>query len=884
MKKLLFIILTLFSLQSFAQDTTYVKVRGIPGAYNFSKSGDSLIFYVAGERHALSVGSTVDLSNYYNKSEVDNSLNGKLAISDTAAMLSPYATELGKKRDTSYYQSITAIKPLHWNVITPDSATIGLYVDTTSDLSDGSDTTVTTSKSVKNYVDNQISTVTSEGVTRPELIDTANNKVNISDTAAMLSPYLRKIDTTGKWISPAVANATYATITNLNLKANDNTVLKLVGGTISGDILPNAGNTINLGTSGAGFKNVQTYRLTSNSSLTFSANSFSFNNKISAPSINISGDATISGNVISPTLYLKSQVDSTISSILQYTYPHEISVPDSFNFKPFDVLRWDGRTVIYDIDLNDEIQPMLSTFTTYYCDPTSGSESNDGLSLAAPKKSLYNLINLSGKKVIYILPGNHDRADHGLFNITKTTLDSTVIIGLGNCILNNYYSTSSYSFSSYSGTTYSATSPMFGNGTKDSVGTVVDYAVMDTFNLPIRYRRASSLTGCTDSAGTFYVTVGGTLYINVIDGRTFDNNIRISNGSIFNFYFRANAGYVYIENINFQGGGLEFSDNSHSTANSFSARVKNCISTYAILHPSITSNPYGFQGSSIRSMYFQNCKTYSDEGDGFHYSNDVNTANTFYTNVLELNCTAFNCGNIDKSFTPSPADACNGSSTHGKTNIYRINGNYFYNRGQQVSDIGYNQNMIIGCNAWNSTAPSNTGEGRSADFGVNQGQVYLINCTSNKGVSRSTYSAYSKSLGGSFTDGQLILSRNILNIIVGPTTYPFTLTGISNDSTFSLKSFSPGYTSTTVNYTVTNKDYTVNAKGTLTITLPDATTLPQGTIYNIVSSQSGTVTINTSASQTFDNITGTPTTLSMTTLGTYTIQNAGGSWLVISKL
>jgi hypothetical protein len=141
MKKLLIIILTLFSLHSFAQDTTiYVKVMGIPGAYNFSKSGDSLIFYVAGVRNALSVGSTVDLSNYYNKTQVDNSLSEKL--------------------DTSYKQSITAIKPLHWNIITPDSATIGLYVDTTSDLSDGSDTTVTTSKSVKNYVDGYVPHVT----------------------------------------------------------------------------------------------------------------------------------------------------------------------------------------------------------------------------------------------------------------------------------------------------------------------------------------------------------------------------------------------------------------------------------------------------------------------------------------------------------------------------------------------------------------------------------------------------------------------------------------------------------------------------------------------------------------------------------------------------
>lgn len=49
-------------------------------------------------------------------------------------------------------------------------------------------------------------------------------KLNISDTAAMLAPY----------ISTAVANATYATIANLAAKANDNEVLKLTGGVISG--------------------------------------------------------------------------------------------------------------------------------------------------------------------------------------------------------------------------------------------------------------------------------------------------------------------------------------------------------------------------------------------------------------------------------------------------------------------------------------------------------------------------------------------------------------------------------------------------------------------------------------------------------------------------
>lgn len=88
MKKLLVIILTLFSLHSFAQDTTYVKVRGIPGAYNFSKNagGDSIIFYQAGVRNALNVGSTATLgqapdSSYalLNKSGIPDTLKINLS-------------------------------------------------------------------------------------------------------------------------------------------------------------------------------------------------------------------------------------------------------------------------------------------------------------------------------------------------------------------------------------------------------------------------------------------------------------------------------------------------------------------------------------------------------------------------------------------------------------------------------------------------------------------------------------------------------------------------------------------------------------------------------------------------------------------------------------
>lgn len=57
-----------------------------------------------------------------------------------------------------------------------------------------------------------------------------NLKLNISDTAAMLSPYLRKIDTTGKWIGigwlPTLAGKQDALVSGTNIKTiNSNSVL-----------------------------------------------------------------------------------------------------------------------------------------------------------------------------------------------------------------------------------------------------------------------------------------------------------------------------------------------------------------------------------------------------------------------------------------------------------------------------------------------------------------------------------------------------------------------------------------------------------------------------------------------------------------------------------
>ena len=93
-----------------------------------------------------------------------------------------------------------------------------------------------------------------------------------------------------------------------------------------------------------------------------------------------------------------------------------------------------------------------------------------------------------------------------------------------------------------------------------------------------------------------------------------------------------------------------------------------------------------------------------------------------------------------------------------------------------------------------------------------------------------------------------------------------------------------GYVAKTGTYTATSNDYTINCtSGTFTVTLPTAVS-KAGQIYVVTNSGAGTITIATTSSQTFANVTATPTTLTMATVGSRTVQSDGANWLLLSSL
>lgn len=141
----------------------------------------------------------------------------------------------------------------------------------------------------------------------------------------------------------------------------------------------------------------------------------------------------------------------------------------------------------------------------------------------------------------------------------------------------------------------------------------------------------------------------------------------------------------------------------------------------------------------------------------------------------------------------------------------------------------------------------------------------------------------------STTSGMNMSAANTLNLITNSLTaiemdsaQKVSIGGQAPVSTLDVRgSLSVAYVAKTANYTATVSDYTINCtSGTFQVTLPTAVGIP-GRIYVVVNSGAGTITIGTTSSQTFVNVTGTPTTLTLATLGSYMVQSNGANWMVI---
>jgi len=86
------------------------------------------------------------------------------------------------------------------------------------------------------------------------------------------------------------------------------------------------------------------------------------------------------------------------------------------------------------------------------------------------------------------------------------------------------------------------------------------------------------------------------------------------------------------------------------------------------------------------------------------------------------------------------------------------------------------------------------------------------------------------------------------------------------------------YTAVSSTYTATTTDYTISCTGTFTLSLPTASGIA-GTIYNIINSGTGTLTIDPAGSET---INGATTLVGAIQYQTYTLKSNGTNWVLIN--
>lgn len=107
---------------------------------------------------------------------------------------------------------------------------------------------------------------------------------------------------------------------------------------------------------------------------------------------------------------------------------------------------------------------------------------------------------------------------------------------------------------------------------------------------------------------------------------------------------------------------------------------------------------------------------------------------------------------------------------------------------------------------------------------------------------------------------------------------------VTPNSILHTTSFATAYAAKTSTYPITSTDHTIEAtSGTFTTTLPTAVGIT-GRQYVITNSGSGVLTLATTSSQTFVNVTATPTTLTLNQFNTVIVVSNGANWLRISSL
>lgn len=337
---------------------------------------------------------------------------------------------------------------------------------------------------------------------------------------------------------------------------------------------------------------------------------------------------------------------------------------------------WDGEdiNVYYDKDLEKFVTDFvmedhkIENGGVDYFVSTTGSDSNDGLTLETALASIKTAMLKSDVETVYIDTGVYNR-ETGFYGVTFDGIDVN-LVGLSDDVVITVGANSA-SWTKTDGYTN------IYNFSRTAVNDIRDSAYLDSDGEWAQYTLLTDMATVDATAGSYFYD-GTIVYIHPFESRVADIDIHLM---FLAQNLRVENSTIYLENIKLYGGALVFRPIS-STVFMNNVEIK-YASTYN-----------GLQ-AEMSDVYSQDVVASHNKADGLNYHN-TDTVNRHY--AIEIDCIGNHNG------ITATTDINNGSTSHEKTSVIRVNGDYHDNNGPNIIDVGEAQSMNYGTNSYDSVA------------------------------------------------------------------------------------------------------------------------------------------------------------------------------------
>lgn len=387
----------------------------------------------------------------------------------------------------------------------------------------------------------------------------------------------------------------------------------------------------------------------------------------------------------------------------------------TFDLKPPVGFRWQnppinisrtGNVITHDFDIESFI-PAITT--TYWVNPISGNDANDGLTFSTPLKKLATAIAKSNVDLVVIfgLTDHYIARTSDGWNNTQSTRSFSVINDTGyrficptvassaaptwvaHGTLSNVYKTTITSANASNVTDFKPSSDESLSYTDryGVTGTPSQMSGMRAFNT-LQLVASEAAVGATP--GTWFHN-GTELVVQAIDSRNLvgDTHMQPTSNSNSGRFPSVTNCTIYVRGIDFVGGRPFYSFVASATTGTTLAFEK-CSFQGA----NVVGGSSGLNIAAFQNVYLKDCLAWKNGADGYNYHSneaDGTTQNTS-PSVIEVGCVGGWSGT-----TGSANGSDNTTTAHDFANIIRVNGIYLGSSDRVMADTNSAHSWNVGC-------------------------------------------------------------------------------------------------------------------------------------------------------------------------------------------